>query len=165
MPIKSKSGVIFLKTGIPNPSLKQMSLDGFFFFKKKKNSNSIDTAPPKKGPRTQFSTHHVGELELEERKEKRSRSPKTEWSWAMVKAPSYLSRTCDVTYANRADQMTRWNIFNFLRAHGKESRGSRPLEGDRDIFRSWNNCVKTPRRVCQDLKHFLKMISVKEEKL
>lgn len=62
--------------------------------------------------------------------------------------PSYLSRGRDVTYANGADQMTRWNIFNFLRANGKEScagrSGCRPLEGDRGIYRRPNNCVKTP---------------------
>ena len=73
----------------------------------------------------------------------RSWSPKTEWSWAMVKAPSYLFQACDVTYANRADQMTRWNIFNFLRERGAarpRSAGRRPLEGDRAIFGTSRLC-------------------------
>lgn len=39
--------------------------------------------------------------------------------------------------------MTRWNIFNFLRAHGEESSARRPLEGDRAIFRGGKKCVKT----------------------
>lgn len=54
--------------------------------------------------------------------------------------PSYLSRASDVTYVNRADQMTSWCIFNFLRAHGEERGRSRPLEGDGDIFRRRNDC-------------------------
>lgn len=151
MPIKSQFWA-YLENTYPNPCHKQ-------FLVGKKKSNSIGTALPKRS-RTQSCTHHFGELELEERKEKRSWSPKTEWSWAMLEAPSYLSQACDVTYANRADQMTRWNIFNFLRAHGEESSRSRPLEGDRDIFRSRNNCVKTQCLMCQTA---FKLISIKNK--
>lgn len=41
----------------------------------------------------------------------------------MVKGPSYLFLARDVTYANVADQMTLWNIFNFLRERGAVALG------------------------------------------
>lgn len=57
----------------------------------------------KKGSTTQSCTHHSGELELEETEgAEEAGVPKTEWSWARVKAPlSYLSRPCDVTWRRR----------------------------------------------------------------
>lgn len=110
--------------------------------------------------RTQSCTHHFGELEPEEgRKERREAAvPRQSGPEPCSEPPSYLSRASDVTYANGADQMTRWNIFNFLRAHGEESSKSRPLEGDGGIFRS-NNCVKTLRLVCR--REFFKLVSWK----
>lgn len=110
-----------------------------FFFWRGGIQTHATKKPPKKEPKRSSNWYHphpqkrsktsmytpffrVGAGEAE-RKEKRSRSPKTEWSRAILKAPSYLSRGCDVTYVNEADQMTHWTVFNFLRANGNLTRG------------------------------------------
>lgn len=106
-------------------------------------------------------------LELEERKERRweAEVPRQSGPEPWLEPPSYLTRPRDVTYANGADQMTRWSIFNFLRANGKgeprcqRSGGSRPKEGDGAIFRR-------PKKLCQDceleiLKQFSKFYQLK----
>lgn len=100
---------------------------------------------PAEPPHPESPKHNFVHTILESwscRKERRREAevPRQSGPEPWSKPPSYLSRACDVTYANRADQMTCWNIFNFLRANGKEScAGSRPLEGERAIFRRQNN--------------------------
>lgn len=113
-----------------------------------RKSNSIGSAPPKRS-KTQFCTHHFWRVGAAgaERKEMRSWSLKIEWSWAMAKAPLiYPRHVMSRTLIGRI----RWHAgtsLTFLgqterRAVHPQSSGSRPLEGDRAIFRRQKDCVQ-----------------------